>query len=186
MLRFQLPRNKVSIHDSMHNTTTLWHEQYLSKTSYKSDITMNSVQASKCRRSACLVQVDTYLEPSPFFWVQFVRLPHPRMNLEIPACTVKGGISGCWWYLWLPFRLYVYNAMHSIPCQNDFHTGNRGPIRITTHILRHLGRYCVWIVYWVESTTNWSKTRTAAVHPHCPKKSRAGDTGDQIVETERR
>ena len=55
--------------------------------------------------------------------------------------------------------------MHSIPCQNDFHTGNRGPIRITTQILRHLGRYCVWIVYWVESTTNWSKTRTAAVHP---------------------
>ena len=47
VLRFQLPRNKVSIHDSMHNTTTLWHEQYLSKTSYKSDITMNSVQASK-------------------------------------------------------------------------------------------------------------------------------------------
>ena len=55
--------------------------------------------------------------------------------------------------------------MHSIPCQNDFHTGNRGPIRITTQILRHLGRYCIWIVYWVESTTNWSKTRTAAVHP---------------------
>ena len=47
LLRFQLPRNKVSIHDSMHNTTTLWHEQYLSKTSYKSDVTINSVQASK-------------------------------------------------------------------------------------------------------------------------------------------
>ena len=44
LLRFQLPRNKVSIHDSMHNTTTLWHELYLSKTSYKSYITMNSVQ----------------------------------------------------------------------------------------------------------------------------------------------
>ena len=43
-----------------------------------------------------VVQVDTYLEPSPFFWVQFVRLPHPLMNLEIHACTVVDGSSGCW------------------------------------------------------------------------------------------
>ena len=63
LLRFQLPRNKVSIHDSMHNTTTLWHEQYLSKTSYKSDITMNSVQASK--RPSDVLAVGACLHPRP-------------------------------------------------------------------------------------------------------------------------
>ena len=43
-----------------------------------------------------VVHVDPVFRAIPIFWVQFVRLPHPLMNLEIHACTVVDGSSGCW------------------------------------------------------------------------------------------